>query len=114
METKRVKKLPHNKDFRVKLLRSLMFAGSIISFSLLLGIFGYMYFFNLSFVDSLYNASMILTGMGPVDAPPGNAGKIFGSFYALYSGVAFLGSVAVIFSPLIHRFLHKFHLDIEE
>lgn len=73
-----------------------------------------MYFFNLGFVDGLYNASMILTGMGPVDKPLNNAGKVFASFYALYSGVAFLTSVAVLFSPIVHRFLHKFRLDIEE
>jgi hypothetical protein len=57
---------------------------------------------------------MILTGMGPVDRAPSDGGKIFASFYAIYSGVAFLTSVAVIISPLVHRFLHKFRIDIEE
>jgi hypothetical protein len=62
----------------------------------------------------LYNASMILTGMGPVDKATNDAGKLFASFYAIYSGVAFLSCVAIILSPLVHRFLHKFRLDIEE
>jgi hypothetical protein len=56
---------------------------------------------------------MILTGMGPVDKPLDDAGKIFASFYAIYSGVAFLSSVAIIFSPVVHRFLHRFRLDVE-
>jgi len=52
--------------------------------------------------------------MGPVDRAPSDTGKIFASFYAIYSGVAFLTSVAVIISPLVHRFLHKFRIDVEE
>lgn len=109
-----MKKLPQQKHFYNKILKNGIFASSVILMSLLIGIFGYMYFFKLGFVDGLYNASMILTGMGPVDKPLNNAGKIFASFYALYSGVAFLTSVAVLFSPIVHRFLHKFRLDIED
>lgn len=108
-----MKKLPQQKNYFTKVLKSGLFASIVISFSLFLGIFGYMYFFNLNFVDGLYNASMILTGMGPVDKPINNSAKIFASFYALYSGVAFLTSVAMLFSPIVHRFLHKFRLDIE-
>ena len=74
---------------------------------------GYHCFGNLPWVDSFLNASMILTGMGPVDRMETDAGKLFSSFYALFSGVAFLTFVAVLFSPLYHRFMHKFHLDIE-
>ena len=73
-----------------------------------------MFFFKVGWVDGLYNASMILTGMGPVNAAPDNSAKIFASFYAIYSGVAFLTSVGVLFAPILHRFLHKFHLDVDE
>ncbi len=65
-------------------------------------------------VDSFYNASMILTGMGPVDKAVNNNGKIFASFYAIYSGVTFLTSVAIIISPVVHRFLHRFRIEIED
>ncbi len=109
-----MKKLPHQKHFFNKLFKNAMVAIIVITLSLFIGIWGYMHFFNLGFVDGLYNASMILTGMGPVDKPINNAGKVFASFYAIYSGVAFLTSVAVLFSPIVHRFLHKFSLDIEE
>lgn len=92
-----------------------MLAGSVVlAFSLLLGMAGYHHYFALNWVDSLYNASMILTGMGPVDRAINDAGKIFASFYAIYSGVAFLTSVAIIFSPIVHRFLHKFKIEVEE
>jgi hypothetical protein len=108
------KKLPKPKHFYSKLLRSAFFALLFISFSLGLGTIGYHVYFTIGWVDSFYNASLILTGMGPVDKAPDNAAKIFASFYAIYSGVAFLTSVAVLFGPVFHRFLHKFRLDVEE
>lgn len=109
-----VKKLPHKKHYYAHLLRNAGFAMIVISVSLVIGIIGYHHFFKLSWLDSLVNASMILTGMGPVDRAETDGAKIFSSVYAIYSGVAFLTSVAVIFSPVVHRFLHKFHVDMEE
>lgn len=106
--------LPHTKHFAGKLFRNVLWGLAFLLFSILLGVVGYHYFFDLSWVDSLYNASMILTGMGPVNAAPDSAAKIFASIYALYSGVAFLTGVAVILSPVIHRFLHRFKLDVEK
>lgn len=94
-------------------MRNLLWGLSFLVLSIFLGVIGYHHFFKLSWVDSLYNASMILTGMGPVNNAPDNAAKIFASAYALYSGVAFLTGVAVILSPVIHRFLHRFKLDVE-
>ena len=85
----------------------------IIFASLLLGICGYHYLEGLSWLDALLNASMILSGMGPVNNLKTNAGKLFASFYALFSGVAFITTIGVLFAPLVHRFLHKFHLGID-
>lgn len=113
-KSKNIKSLPNKKRFYNVVFRNFLVAIVIIVFSLGIGILGYWYFFDLNFADSLINASMILTGMGPVDRAETDAAKIFASIYAIYSGVAFLTSVAVLFSPLFHRFLHKFHLDIEE
>ena len=81
--------------------------------SLLLGVFGYHKFESLPWLDALLNASMILGGMGPVNPLQTAAGKLFASFYALYSGVVFLVSAGVIFAPVVHRFLHRFHLEPE-
>jgi hypothetical protein len=110
----KTKKLPHKSHFYSKFLRSAIVAFLFIAASLFIGMLGYHVFFELPWVDSLYNASLILTGMGPVDKAPSDAAKIFASIYSIYSGVAFLTSVAVLFSPVFHRFLHKFRLDVEE
>lgn len=85
-----------------------------MAFSLLIGIWGYHTFAGLNFLDSLLNASMILTGMGPVNPMTTNAGKLFASFYALYSGIAFLTIAATLLGPVIHRLLHRFHIEISE
>ena len=76
-----------------------------------IGVLGYHYFNELSWLDSLLNASMILTGMGPIDAMKNDGAKWFASIYAIFSGVAFLSTVAVFLSPIVHRFLHRLHLD---
>lgn len=114
MTKSRYKSLPHSKHYINRMIKNVIAAAVILVFSLTIGIAGYMYFYDLNWIDALLNASMILTGMGPVDAAKTNGAKIFASFYAIYSGVAFLTSVAVIFAPVLHRFLHKFHLDTEE
>ena len=82
--------------------------------SLAIGMLGYHFFENLSWIDSLLNASMILGGMGPVSPLQTNAGKIFASFYAIYSGVILLASVGILIAPIFHRFLHRFHLADEK
>jgi len=88
-----------------------MLALCILAFSLGLGIAGYHYLGELNWIDALLNASMILTGMGPVDVLHGNTPKLFASFYALYSGIVFLGVASVLVAPFAHRLLHKFHLE---
>jgi hypothetical protein len=102
------------REFLIRELIYLLVASVIIIGSLLLGVFGYHYIEGLTWVDALVNASMILGGMGPVDVLHTAAGKIFASFYALYSGIIFLVSVGIILAPLYHRFLHRFHLDMED
>ena len=109
-----IKKLPHKKHYYANIIKNARFAVGVLAFSLGMGVLGYHYFFEIGWLDSLVNASMILTGMGPVDRAVTAGAKIFSSVYALYSGVAFLTSVAMILSPVAHRFLHRFHLDLEE
>ena len=77
-----------------------------------MGMLGYHFLARLTWLDALVNASMILTGMGPVDQMTTVGAKLFASFYALFSGVAFLTIVAVLLAPAVHRFLHRFHLDL--
>jgi hypothetical protein len=65
----------------------------------------------LGWVDSLLNASMILTGMGPVSLLPSDAAKLFASAYAVFSGVAFLTTFSILIAPILHRILHRLHLN---
>ena len=101
------------KAFIFRMSRSFGAALVIVAVSLLIGSVGYHHFGDLPWIDALLNAAMILTGMGPVDSMSSTAGKLFATFYALYSGIAFLTMMAVVLAPLIHRLLHKFHLDDE-
>ena len=107
-----LKGMPSKRVYRRHMIQSAGLAAIVIGFSLALGIVGYHLFGGLPWIDALVNASMILTGMGPVDPITSVAGKLFESFYALFSGVAFLSIVAVLFAPVAHRFLHRFHLEL--
>ncbi|MBL7963149.1 MAG: hypothetical protein JNM31_04805 [Flavobacteriales bacterium] len=97
--------------FFMRQLRAVCLAGLIAAVSLLGGAAGYHWLAGLAWVDALLNAAMILTGMGPVDTLPNDAAKLFATFYALYSGVAFLTIMAVFLAPLVHRLLHRLHMD---
>lgn len=80
-----------------------------------IGILGYHFVGSLGWIDSLLEASMILGGMGPVSPPRSDAAKVFASFYALFSGLMFIGIAGVIVAPIAHRILHRFHLeDVQE
>ncbi|HEY8122006.1 MAG TPA: hypothetical protein VII78_11860 [Myxococcota bacterium] len=101
---------------RTFLRRVASFAASalaLVGFSLALGASGYHWIGGLPWVDSVLNAAMILTGMGPVDRMTTTAGKLFAAGYALFSGLAFITIVAVLFAPIVHRFLHALHLEEE-
>jgi len=102
--------------FRAFLSRQLVFilGGSLIlGFSLGIGMIGYHSLAGLSWIDSFYNACMILTGMGPTSTMPSDLAKVFSGCYALFSGVLFLTTVAVMLAPVAHRLLHRLHIEPE-
>ena len=102
--------LASQKIFAQRLARNGLAAFLLLLFSLGMGILGYHFLGELSWIDSLLNASMILGGMGPIDEMETVQAKIFASFYAIYSGVILLASVGVLATPILHRFLHNLHL----
>ena len=110
LEHRRQKVVPFS-QFLVRLARFGVFALLLIFISVVIGTVGYRYFGELAWLDSFYMACMILTGMGPVSEMKSDTAKIFSSFYALYSGVAFLSVTAVFFAPVIHRLLHILHVE---
>src|SRR4030042_2952545 len=107
------KPLLSRREFIHRQLRYSGFSSIVLIFSIGIGTAGYHVWGELSWIDSFLNASMILTGMGPVDHLMTNHGKLFAAFYALFSGISFLTFVAVLFAPIYHRFLHRLHLNIE-
>jgi len=102
------------RQFLYRLARHLSFGLLLIFASLAIGVLGYHFTENMSWLDSLLNASMILSGMGPVNTLATTAGKVFASLYALFAGIIFLVAAGVFVAPVVHRWLHKMHLDQEE
>jgi hypothetical protein len=84
-------------------------ALAVLAFSLVLGMAGYAYFEQLPWRDAFLNSAMLMGGMGPVDAPHTDGGKVFAGLYALYAGLVFLAAAGLVLAPVMHRLLHKFH-----
>ncbi len=114
-------KLEHRKQkvatfshFLYRVMRYGLFCALLIFVSVSIGTIGYHHLGKLDWIDSFHMACMILTGMGPVAEMTTNQAKLFSSFYALYSGVAFLSVTAVFFAPIIHRLLHILQIEKDE
>lgn len=81
--------------------------------SLAMGMFGYWYYEDLAWRDGFLNTAMLIGGMGPVNPPQTNGGKVFAGVYALYAGLVFIVGAGVVLAPVVHRIMHKLHLDQE-
>ena len=99
--------------FLVRMVRHVALSCLFILISLVIGMAGYRYFEGMPWVDAFLNASMILGGMGPVGELHTEGGKLFAGSYALYSGLMAIVAVGVMAAPILHRFLHRFHLESE-
>lgn len=97
-----------------RLLGQLGWALALLAASLAVGMAGYMALEGLSAVDAFLNAAMLLGGMGPVNPPQTPAGKLFAGLYALYAGLVFIVSAALLFTPVLHRLIHHFHGALED
>ena len=100
--------------FAWRLAHSIGLTLLVAAVSLAVGSVGYHVTGGLPWIDSLLNASMILTGMGPVDRMTTTAGKLFASGYALYSGITFISMVGVVVAPVLHRIVHRFHIEEDD
>ena len=108
----------HHKDpllsraaFAYRIAQHAVFFLLVIGMALGIGVLGYHFFERQPWLDALLNASMILGGMGPVSPVQTTAGKLFASGYALFSGLIFVAAMGILFAPVFHRFIHRFHLD---
>jgi hypothetical protein len=108
-------KLAPVKVYYQRLWKNALFGFGIMAICLLIGVLGYKFTIpELDWYDSLLNASMILSGMGPMIDPSivlTKSAKVFASFYALFSGVAFISTIGILIAPIAHRFFHKLHLE---
>lgn len=96
-----------------RIFNNLTVALLLLGFCLGIGVVGYQTTTGMPWIDALHNASMILSGMGPVVEIKTTSGKLFSSFYALFSGVAFITNIGIILAPAAHRFFHRLHVDDE-
>jgi hypothetical protein len=110
----RNKHLLPRKEFYRRLAHHATLGIIVLISSLGIGMIGYHSFEKMSWVDAFVNAAMILSGMGPVATLQTDGGKIFAGCYAIYSGITLIGILGIIFAPVVHRFLHKFHLEDKE
>lgn len=109
-ETRRSPLLPRRRFLR-RLGVHAAVGAAIVCVSLLIGIAGYIYFEDLTWQSAYLNAAMLLGGMGPVDPPKTDAGKLFAGTYALYAGLVFLIGVGIVLAPIAHRLMHRLHID---
>ena len=94
-----------------RVLRHVAAALTLVVVSVAVGMAGYEHFEGLPWRDAFLNTAMIAGGMGPVDAPKTNEGKVFAGIYALYAGLVFIATAALLLAPLVHRVMHKFHWE---
>jgi hypothetical protein len=113
MHERRLRAIPSRAAFMRRVGRSTAISTALIAGSLGVGVLGYHFTAHLAWIDAFLNASMILTGMGPVSPLETDGAKIFASLYALFSGVIFIASAGLVVAPLAHRFLHRFHVELE-
>lgn len=109
-ESRKHPPLPRAHFYR-RLALHLAAAIGLLLFSLLIGMSGYSYFESLAWRDAFLNSAMLLGGMGPVDTPRTDGGKVFAGLYALYAGLVFIVVAGLVFAPVLHRLLHKFHWE---
>jgi hypothetical protein len=107
----RTERLLTRSQFAARALAHFAIGLGATAAALFVGVAGYHRIAGLKWVDALLNASMILGGMGPVDPLKSSGAKIFASLYALFSGLAFIGILAVLLAPFVHRLMHKLHME---
>ncbi|QVL34276.1 hypothetical protein KIH39_10320 [Telmatocola sphagniphila] len=110
---KKTQPLLSRPEFARRVFRNFAASSLLIGLSLFGGMLGYRWLEGLEWIDAFENASMILSGMGPVATMQTWGGKLFAGLYALYSGLALIMAAGLLFAPIVHRLLHRFHIEDE-
>jgi hypothetical protein len=101
-------------SYYARLARSAAIGLVVIAIALGAGMLGYHHFEGMPWIDAFANAAMILSGMGPLTTLTTAKGKLFAGFYALFSGLVFVVAMGIVFAPVVHRFMHRFHLEMDK
>ena len=99
------------RKFARRLVAHALAAAGVVAVSLLIGTMGYHSLGHQGWMDAFLNASMLLGGMGQVGEVTSNSGKLFAAFFSLYSGLVLIAGTTLLFAPVLHRILHRIHLD---
>jgi hypothetical protein len=110
----RSKPLLPRPSYYARLARSATIGLAVIAIALGAGMLGYHHFEDMPWIDAFANAAMILSGMGPLATLTTAKGKLFAGFYALFSGLVFVVVMGIVFAPVVHRFMHRFHLEVDK
>lgn len=112
-ESKHHSLLP-NRQFLRRILVHLLYAVAVMAITLLIGVVAHIVLEPVSWHDALLNSALIVGGIGPFIIPTTALGKLFFAVYGMFVGLVFVGTMGVILAPLVHRIIHKFHLDDED
>ena len=110
----RKQKLLPPREYLHRLARSAAVGVALLVFSLGIGMVGYHGLAGLAWIDAFLDSAMILGGMGPVSTLQGTPAKLFAGCYAIYCGIALISTAGIILAPVVHRSLHKFHLEFDQ
>ncbi|MFL5403489.1 MAG: hypothetical protein ACJ8BF_11800 [Gemmatimonadales bacterium] len=97
--------------FKQHLMTYAGYAAALLAVSLAIGVAGFHWLAGQSGLDALLNAAMLLGGQGPIGVIRGTGGKLFAAAYALYAGLVFIGAAALALAPVLHRLIHRLHLE---
>ena len=97
--------------FYSRVRRGVTYALVLVAVTLAVGMLGYHEFEDISWLDSFHQSALLLSGMGPVVEMSSVAGKVFDGIYALFCGIILLAATGLLFAPVLHRILHRFHIE---
>ena len=97
--------------FYSRVRRGVIYAFALVAVTLGVGIIGYHELEDVSWLDAFHQSALLLSGMGPVIELKSSAGKVFDGVYALFCGIILLAATGFLFAPVLHRILHRFHIE---